>query len=383
MSRIAPGLLLTILAVWTPREAGALITGGEGNKPLTDPGWPAGAAAIFNHPGRVAWWEGPPFGGGRWHAECRGDTKALSAVLADLAKLEVKSKRVVVHDGEGHSSWLAPNDEPEKRAAARIDWAFTVWRPANWEQLRKMPVDLNPTDPGDTSPPSLVDVYTAGIDWASVTVPVGIEVVDRRLVAHGFTPSDVVVFEGKVTDLATGQPLIATIRLQRSVQQKGGPRHPTLAEAKSDARGRWVLKKTPTGWVRVVVEADGFVPRVAGYARLDDQPRWQSFDIGLARAAPVSGRVTDEAGKAMADVGAPITASGAGITPPSAVATARMARSASFDAAPAAIAPPNARARPCSARIRPGRRPRPSSSMWPRAAASAGPSGSSASTATQ
>ena len=63
-----------------------------------------------------------------------------------------------------------------------------------------------------------------------------------------------------------------------------------------------MLKKAPAGWVRVVVEADGFVPRVAGYARFDDQPRWQSYDCGLARPATVSGRVTDDAGKPLADV---------------------------------------------------------------------------------
>ena len=69
MSRITTCLLIAILAGVAPPEAFALITGGEGNKPITDPGWPAGAAAIFNHPGRIAWWEGPPFGGGQWHAE--------------------------------------------------------------------------------------------------------------------------------------------------------------------------------------------------------------------------------------------------------------------------------------------------------------------------
>ena len=229
--------------------------------------------------------------------------KALDAVLADFARLDVKVKQVVVHDGVGHSFWLAPNREPEKLAAAKIDWSFTVWVPASWEQLRKLPADLNPTGPGETSPPSQIDVYTAGIDWAGVTVPAGIEVVDNRLVAHGFTAADGAVIEGKVTDLATGQPLAATMRLQRvEPQQKGGYLYPAVAESKADAQGRWVLKKAPAGWVRVVVEAEGFVPRVAGHARLDDQPRWQSYDIGLARSAPVSGRVIDEDGKPMADV---------------------------------------------------------------------------------
>src|SRR3954452_20471435 len=303
MNRIATGLLLTVLAVSAPREASALITGGTGNTPLRDPGWPTGAASIFNHSGRIAWWEGPPFGGGQWHSECRGDAKALNAVLADFVKLDVKTRRIVVHDGTGHSFWLAPNQEPEKRAAAKIDWAFTVWVPANWEQLRKLPPDLNPTGAGETSPPSQIDVYTAGIDWAAVTVPAGIEVVDQRLVAHGFSAADGAVLEGKVTDLTTGQPLAATMRLQRvEPQQKGGYLYPAVAEAKSDAQGRWVLKKAPVGWLRVVLEAEGFVPRVAGYARLDDQPRWQSFDSGLVRPPRVWGGGIEGDGKPMADV---------------------------------------------------------------------------------
>src|SRR5439155_24817830 len=95
-------LILTALATLVPFEqALALITGGTGNKPLGDPGWPTGAAAIFNTEARVDWWEGPPLGGGQWHAECCGDAKALNAILEDFAKLEVKSKRVVVHDGVG------------------------------------------------------------------------------------------------------------------------------------------------------------------------------------------------------------------------------------------------------------------------------------------
>ena len=297
MSRITTALL-AILVLGAPREASALITGGTGNTPLRDPGWPSGAAAIFNHTGRIAWWEGPPFGGGQWHAECRGDARALSAVLDDFAKLDAKSKKIVVHDGAGHSFWMAPNREPEKLAAARIDWSFTVWQPASWERLRELPADLNPTSHEDTSPPSQIDVYTAGLNWADVTVPKGLEVVDQRLTAHGFTVADGVVIEGKVTDLATGQPLAATMRLQRiETPPKGGYLYPTVSETKTDAQGHWLLKKTPAAWLRIVVEANGFVPRIVGYAQFDEQPRWQSYDCGLARAVAVSGRVTGPDGK--------------------------------------------------------------------------------------
>ena len=118
---VAAAIFVGVIAFLVPNPpVFALITGGEGNSPLHDPGWPNGAAAIFNNSARVAWWEGPPFGGGQWHAECRGDAKALSSVLADFTKLDAKNKRVVIHDGVGHSFWLNPNREPEKAAAAKI-----------------------------------------------------------------------------------------------------------------------------------------------------------------------------------------------------------------------------------------------------------------------
>ncbi len=283
-----------------------MITGGEGNRPVTDPGWPKGAAAIFNIPGRIAWWEGPPFGGGQWHAECRGDAKVFNAVLADFAKLDVKTKRVIVHDGVGHSFWLNLNREPAKQDAAKMDWVFVVWQPASWERLRTLPADFNPTDARDaeTGPPAQIDVYTGGqLRWSDLTVPAGLEVVDERLEAHGFTTADGVVLEGKVIDLATKQPLAARVRLERiEPQPKGGYHYEAVAEAAADAQGHWVLKKTPAGWYRVVVEADGFVPRVAGYGQFDDQPRWYSYNGKLARPGPVSGRVTDDDGHPLAEV---------------------------------------------------------------------------------
>jgi hypothetical protein len=308
-TRLRTGLLLllaTAIVAVPSQEAFALIMGGEGNAPIRDPGWPEGAAVIFNTKSRIAYWEGPPFGGGQWHAECRGDTKALSAVLADFAKLDVKNKRVVLHDGIGRSFWLNPNNEAAKRDAAKMDWVFMVWQPDNWKRLRKLPADLNPTDPKDaeSGPPAQIDIYTGGnVKWDDVTVPKGLKIVDQRLEAHGFTLADGVVLEGKVTDLATKKPVTAKIRLERvEPQTKGGYRYSLVAEALADAAGRWVLKKAPAGWHRVVIEAPGFVPRVAGYANVDDQPRWQAYDSGLARPGPVTGRVTDDAGQPLADV---------------------------------------------------------------------------------
>ena len=62
--RVATMLLAVAMAVVPSQTAFALIVGGKGNSPVHDPGWPRGAAAIFNNPARIAYWVGPPFGGG-------------------------------------------------------------------------------------------------------------------------------------------------------------------------------------------------------------------------------------------------------------------------------------------------------------------------------
>lgn len=290
------------------QRASALITGGAGNTPINHPGWPAGAAPAFDHPSRIAWWEGPPFGGGQWHSECRGDAKALNEVLAHLARLDAKTKRIVLHDGVGQSFWLNMNQEPEKRDAAKMDWVLMIWDPNSWEQLRQLPADLNPIGPADAAngPPAQIDVYTGGnVRWADVVVPDGLTVVDQRLEAHGFTLQDGTVIEGNAFDLATHESIPARITLQGvRPRATGGYDYPTLVETATDpdAPGRWNLKNVPAGWARIVVAADGYVPRVVGYVRPDGQPGWSSFEAGLARPGPVSGRVADESGQPLADV---------------------------------------------------------------------------------
>ncbi len=180
----ATALIAVVFGVVLVKEAAALIMGGEGNAAVADPGWPKGAAAVFNVPGRVAWWEGPPFGGGQWHAECRGNAQALSAVLADFAKVDAKTKRVVLHDGEGHSFWLAAlqNDPKAKKRDTRVDWVVMVWQRASWEHLRQLPADINPTDPADaeTGPPAEVETVGGGAAAGMSSSPPGLTIRRRR-----------------------------------------------------------------------------------------------------------------------------------------------------------------------------------------------------------
>ena len=62
-----------------------------------------------------------------------------------------------------------------------------------------------------------------------------------------------------------------------------------------------MLKSAPEGWHRVVVAADGYVPRIVGYEVFRGQPEWHSYAAGLARSATVTGRVLDEEGQPLAD----------------------------------------------------------------------------------
>jgi hypothetical protein len=297
---------IAIVVLFTSSASAFLITGGEGNQPIRDPGWPDGAGVVFNLPSRIAWWEGPPFGGGQYHGEYRGDAGDLNNVLPNFARIDAKIKRIVLHDGVGHSFWLNPNNEIAKAGIAQMDWAFIVWQPASWKKLLKLPAGLRPPDLGDdkTGPPLQIDVYTGGnIRWADVMIPKGIEVIDERMEAHGFTPADGTVLEGAITDLETKKPLAARIELQLiESQKKGGYRYTTIGQSTADAKGHWMLKHAPIGWQRIVLLADGYVPRVIGYGQFTGEPGWHPYNGALARPAQVSGRVTDEAGKPLTDV---------------------------------------------------------------------------------
>jgi hypothetical protein len=301
--------LLSLLLATTclpSQPAVAVIFGNSGSEPVIQADWPEGAAKIFNHRSRIAWWEGPPFGGGHWHAECRGNVATFNRVLADFAKLDVKNKRLVVHDGVGRSFQLNPNDVPERREQARIDWSFEFWQPARWQAAKSLPTDLDPTEWRDAAmgPPAQIDLYTGGqISWDDVVVPDGLQVLDKRLASQGFKLEDGFVLTGQVIDSETRQPIRAEVQLQSvSANPKGGYKYDEVLHTKCDLSGRWQLKQVPEGRFRIVASAPDHVPRIVGYATVADQPGWNEINKSLSRPAPVSGTVLDADGKPLAGV---------------------------------------------------------------------------------
>jgi hypothetical protein len=264
-----------------------------GNRAIADPGWPKGTAAVFNNPARTGYWLGPD--PGYYSAEYRGDARALSAAIADFATVAAKSRRLVVHDGVGSS----PSEQ-------KMDWIFNVWVPTAWERPTGAAVIYSFfRDPNKCPPPEII-VYTGGnVRWSDVTIPQGIDVVDQRLEAHGFTLADGTVLEGKVVDLATRRPVGARISVDRlAPKSKDGGEidYTPVAQTIADAQGHWVLKNVPAGWHRLMVASDGYMPRWLNNPNTDGQPGWYFFDRGLSRPGIVSGRAVDKAGQPLAGV---------------------------------------------------------------------------------
>src|SRR5688500_13088747 len=75
------------LALLVAAPALGLIQVGRGNDPVRDHNWPAGSLDVANLKTRVAWMEGPPFGGGQHTFLYRGDTAALQAALDLFGKI--------------------------------------------------------------------------------------------------------------------------------------------------------------------------------------------------------------------------------------------------------------------------------------------------------
>ncbi|WP_442484090.1 carboxypeptidase regulatory-like domain-containing protein [Aeoliella sp. SH292] len=294
-------LVLTVMFFAIP--AHALIFGGEGSGSVERPDWPAGAAAVFNVPQRIAYWEGPPLGGGQFHAECRGNTDELNELLVLFGRIEAANKRIVVEEGPGQSFWLNRNNEADKRKKAEMDWCFAVWSQSGWDQLKNMPADLNPTSPEDREkgPPCELTIYVGGnVDWEQLKLPEGITLIDHRLAAHGFTRADGYVVRGTLFDDATKRPLAGVVYLEKiETPEQGGYEYTRGPEVKVTGDGLWTFKNIEPAWYRIIATREGYVPRVVGYAKPDGRPRFSTIDGRLAKGGSISGSVTDSDGNGL------------------------------------------------------------------------------------
>src|SRR5207249_1503309 len=114
---------------------------------------------------------------------------------------------LTIHDGAGTSFWLSAvhreAGDPAKKAAAKMDWSFMVWQADAWQQQQQNEyvvrmLQRHGAHAGGDSPPTEISVYTGGsIHWSEVAVPDGIDIDDRRMATHGFSPVDGNVLEGK------------------------------------------------------------------------------------------------------------------------------------------------------------------------------------------
>ena len=177
---LVTGLLMVV-------RANALILSGTGSPTYTN-GWPEGAATVSSLKSCVGWWEGPPFGGGEWHMQFRGDTEKFMQALTNFAAIHAPELDLVVHDDPTHGQFLQLDKQNQPDTDSRVDWEFVVWNPESWNQLHNSTnaamQRLFPDDPSlhKPVPAPRLDVYIGGggVDWAKVTIPAGLHVRDQR-----------------------------------------------------------------------------------------------------------------------------------------------------------------------------------------------------------
>lgn len=276
-----------LVAMVTP--ASALITGGK-DEPLKVQGLPDGSLPLANLKTRIAWWEGPPFGGGQYHFEYSGTTSDLQAAIDLFARVESARKQLIVRSGVQNSFWLNITDKTKQQT---IDWQFMVWRPANWQQLRGAKAGLLPPgEEGDGPMTELVVYVSDRIEWKSLVIPPTLTVIDERLESNGLSIDQGAALQGHIHDTNGGVIAGATITIGKDADQ---------VTATSDTEGAFQATHIPAGTHRVVVAAQGFASKDRYYHSFT-KSTFKKLDATLAKAANVPVRVVDDQGKPLAGV---------------------------------------------------------------------------------
>ncbi len=280
----------------------SVICGERGNRPIEDRGWPIGSVQVANLPGRLGYWEGPPFGGGEYcFLYCCRNTNEFNQALKTFSVIRADGLELIVHNGPEYSFWLRENDEELSKEENRVDWTFTVWVPDNWNRLFNSPHSymLSSDQPNFKKPVAAprTDLYIGGggsIVWEDVNVPKNVAVIDKR---HGsISPkfAGMGLIRGKVFDMATGRPLAgAEITLANHQSEEGWKE---LMHGETDNQGFCQIANIPLGYYEIRVKAEGYVPRKQGGYN-NQRPEYHQFKIGLAHPSYIKGIVTGVDGK--------------------------------------------------------------------------------------
>jgi hypothetical protein len=271
--------LLLVFAFASP--ALALITGGK-DEPMKVRGLPSGSLPLANLNTRIAWWVGPPFGGGQYHFEYSGQTADLQEAIDLFAEVDSKRKQVVVRAGEQTSFWLDLRDKEKKHV---IDWQFVVWLPKNWQHLSNARAGLLPPGEEGDSPITVLYVFvTDRIEWKSLRIPTSIKVVDERLEANGIAADQGAALRGSVVD-SEGNPIEgAAVTVGKEANEKKGT---------TEDKGQFLITKIAEGNHQIVVAADGFASKDAYYHSFTTST-YRQLEVTLAKAANVTVRVVDQ-----------------------------------------------------------------------------------------
>ena len=290
--------LVLSLSFLVPSLAQALITGGEGNQPVPNMGWPEGSEKVANLKTRIAMWEGPPFGGGQSHFEFRGKSTAdFNDAMELFAKIEAPKKELIVQSGPKNSFWLGIRAKEDKGTKPRMDWSFVVWNTDSWNRLFNDPNETflsdSPNFRKKVSPPQLV-LYVGGgtVVWEDVVVPEGITVTDRRA-KDGLGPS----VRGGIRDIKSGAPIAGvSVTLIPGTQKIEGE----LPAVITGADGRYELKDFPDGTYSVLASKEGYATKrsLDFFEAMGTDVREEEF--ALSKAVAISGALRGPEDQALA-----------------------------------------------------------------------------------
>ncbi len=287
--------LTTMLFVFSlASPAFGVITGGK-DEPMKVLGCPRGSLELANLPTRIAWWEGPPFGGGQYHFEYSGRTADLQKAIDLFAKVESQRSQVVIRAGVHTSFWLGIQDQGKKHP---IDWEFVAWVPKNWQHLRDARAGLLPPGEEGEAPLTVLNIFvTERIDWKALNFPPGLAIADERLEAHGIAAEQGAAIQGQVLDSA-GNPIAdAVVTVGKDTNERKGS---------SDSKGQFLITKISEGNHQIIVAANGFASKDLYYHAFNAST-YRSFEIALAKAANITVRVVDQQDKPLSGIDIRIT----------------------------------------------------------------------------